>query len=57
MTQAITTQDVSRAATELDSMRRSLARWLKYRTLNDQVLAGTADEVVQVVAGQPRRLR
>ncbi len=41
-TQAITTQEVASAAQELAAMRRSLARWLKYRTLNDQVLAGTA---------------
>lgn len=39
---AITTTEVQRAARELDKMRGSLASWLKYRTLNDGVLAGTA---------------
>jgi hypothetical protein len=39
---AITTQDVQRAAAELARMRGSLASWLKYRALNDQVTAGTA---------------
>lgn len=42
MTQAITTQEVQSAAKELAKMRSSLSAWLKYRTLNDQVLAGTA---------------
>jgi len=42
MTQAITTQDVAKAAGELNRMRGALSRWLKYRALNDQVLAGTA---------------
>jgi hypothetical protein len=39
---AITTQEVSRAAAELQRMRGSLASWLKYRAMNDQILAGTA---------------
>jgi hypothetical protein len=38
---AITATRVQRAAAELESMRRSLRSWLKYRTLNDGVLAGT----------------
>lgn len=42
MTQAITTQEVQKAAKELARMRSALAAWLKYRSLNDQVLAGTA---------------
>lgn len=42
MTTAITTQEVQTAAAELARMRRSLAAWLRYRTLNDRVLAGTA---------------
>lgn len=42
MTQAVTTKEVQQAARELDKMRSSLAAWLKYRTRNDQVLAGTA---------------
>lgn len=37
---AITTAQVSTAAAELHAMRRSLAAWLKYRTLNDNVLTG-----------------
>lgn len=43
--QAISTTDVQKAATELAKMRRSLAAWLKYRTLNDQVLAGTITNI------------
>lgn len=39
---AITTSEVQQAATELARMRRSLQAWLKYRALNDQVLAGAA---------------
>lgn len=41
MTTAITTSEVQRAAAELAKMRGSLASWLKYRTINDRVLAGT----------------
>ncbi|HMG20352.1 MAG TPA: hypothetical protein VK607_03510 [Kofleriaceae bacterium] len=37
----ITTSEVRRAASELAKMRGSLAAWLKFRTLNDRVLAGT----------------
>lgn len=37
----ITKADVAKAAAELAAMRKSLASWLKYRTINDQVLAGT----------------
>lgn len=39
---AMTTQEVSRAAAELQRMRGSLASWLKYRDLNDRVMAGSA---------------
>lgn len=42
MTTAITTQEVQRAAAELARMRAALSSWLKYRSINDQVLAGTA---------------
>jgi hypothetical protein len=42
MTAAITTKDVQQAAAELAKMRGSLAKWMKYRLLNDQVAAGTA---------------
>lgn len=40
--QVISTADVQSAATSLGKMRRSLKKWLKYRTLNDAVIAGTA---------------
>jgi len=39
---AITTGEVRAAAAELSKMRGSLAAWLKYRTLNGRVAAGTA---------------
>lgn len=39
---AITTREVQAAATELARMRGSLSAWLRYRTLNDRVMAGTA---------------
>jgi hypothetical protein len=42
MTTAITTQEVQQAAAELAKMRGALASWLKYRTINDGVMAGTA---------------
>jgi hypothetical protein len=38
----VSTSDVSRAKLELDRMKRSLQGWLKFRTLNDAVAAGTA---------------
>lgn len=37
---AITTARVKKAAAALEAMRGSLRSWLKYRTLNDGVLAG-----------------
>lgn len=37
----VTTTEVSKASSELGKMRRSLKRWLKFRTVNDGVLAGT----------------
>jgi hypothetical protein len=43
--QAISTTDVQKAAQELAKMRRSLAAWLKYRTINDSVLAGTITKI------------
>jgi hypothetical protein len=43
--QAITTTDVQKAALELAKMRRSLAAWLKYRTINDSVLSGTITKI------------
>ena len=43
MTQALVSRsDVQRAKVELDRMRGSLTKWLKYRTLNDAVLEGKA---------------
>jgi hypothetical protein len=42
MTMAISAPDVQAAAAELARMRRSLVKWLKYRAVGDQVLAGTA---------------
>jgi hypothetical protein len=42
MAKPITTQEVTAAAAELARMRTALAGWLRYRTLNDRVLAGTA---------------
>lgn len=45
MTQAITVGSVQRAATELASMRSSLVKWLKFRTLNDRVLDGTITKI------------
>ena len=41
MAQGITTNAVRNASLELERMKGSLKRWLKYRELNDRVLAGT----------------
>lgn len=38
--QPITTASVQKAAAELAAMKRSLTAWLKYRAINDAVLAG-----------------
>lgn len=38
---SITTSEVQKAAAELARMRRALSGWLKYRSLNDRVLAGS----------------
>jgi hypothetical protein len=38
---AITTNEVKKAALELARMRGSLTAWLKFRTINDSVMAGT----------------
>lgn len=41
MTQALVSKnDVQRAKVELDRMKRSLRGWLKYRTINDAIVAG-----------------
>lgn len=42
---AITMTDVKRASNELASMRSSLMKWVKYRTLNDRVLDGTITKI------------
>ena len=39
---SISTREVQQAAAELARMRAALAAWLRFRTLNDRVLAGTA---------------
>lgn len=41
-TALVSKSDVQRAKVELDRMRGALKKWLKYRTLNDEVVAGTA---------------
>jgi hypothetical protein len=41
-TALVSKTDVQRAKVELDRMRGSLKSWLKFRTLNDAVVAGTA---------------
>ena len=41
-TALVSKSDVQRAKVELDRMRGSLKSWLKFRTLNDAVVAGTA---------------
>lgn len=38
----VSASDVARAQAELERMKRSLRGWLKYRLLNDAVVAGTA---------------
>ena len=42
---AISTNDVSKAKAELDGMKRSLRAWLKFRTINDNVMAGTLTQI------------
>jgi len=46
MAGTITTRDVTKARAELDRMKVSLGKWLKYRTLNDQAMRGTAPSKV-----------
>ena len=41
-TALVSKSDVQRAKVELDRMRGSLKGWLKYRTLNDAIVAGAA---------------
>lgn len=44
-TNAITSRDIRTASQQLASMRRSLATWLKYRKINDSVMAGTIQRI------------
>ncbi len=44
----ISNADVMKARGQLDAMRRSLASWLKYRTLNDAVATGNAPSKLPV---------
>jgi hypothetical protein len=38
----ITTREVAQAQAELSKMRSALTSWIKFRRINDQILAGTA---------------
>lgn len=49
---AITSEQVGTAAAELAAMRRSLASWLRFRLLNDKVLAGKAKTRVPLAFAQ-----
>jgi hypothetical protein len=40
--QGITTNAVKKASVELEKMKSSIRGWLKYRDINDRVIAGTA---------------
>lgn len=51
-TTSITTTEVQQASAELARMRRALGAWLKFRGLNDQVLAGTAAVRKPITYGQ-----
>lgn len=52
--QGITTNQVKTAAAELAKMQSSLRAWLRYRELNDRVLAGSAP--TKVPPGHAKRL-
>jgi hypothetical protein len=52
MGNTISNAEVQKAANELARMRSSLRGWLKYRTLNDQVMAGTARTRVPLAYAQ-----
>jgi hypothetical protein len=56
MAKPISKAQVATAAQELAAMRRSLAEWLKYRTLNDQVLAGRPRQTLKVPLGYAQRV-
>lgn len=52
MSKAITKGDISRASAELAAMRSSLRGWLKYRQMNDLILAGTAPTKIPLAQAQ-----
>lgn len=52
-TKAITRADVSRASAELESMRKSLRAWLRFRQMNDGVLSGAVP--TKIPAAQARQ--
>ncbi len=52
---AITAARVQKAAAELGQMRASLRAWLKFRTINDGVLAGTV-QTKKLPPGQAKQL-
>ncbi len=54
---AISTNDVKRATVELDRMRGSLKAWLRFRGMNDLVLAGQAPKVRLPLAHAQRAVR
>jgi hypothetical protein len=52
MSNTISTTDVRHASLELAGMKRSLTHWLKFRTLNDGVLAGSVKARKPLAYGQ-----
>jgi hypothetical protein len=54
-TPALTSGRVAQAAAELASMRKSLMAWLKYRAINDRILAGTQPNL-RMPPGHAKRL-
>ncbi len=54
MSKAITKNDVSRAAAELEAMRKSLRAWLRFRQINDGILAGTVR--TKIPPGQAKKM-
>ncbi len=52
MTTAITSNAVTQAAIKLDRMRSSLVGWLKYRAINDGVLAGAVATKLPLAVAQ-----
>lgn len=52
MATSITTSEVTKAKASLDKLRGSLKSWLKYRAMNDAILAGTATPKKPIVYAQ-----